>query len=109
MERNIKIIAESFESELQEFKAKEEKIEETLNMIKNLMQEIDGENETWKGKTALKVSESYHRTEERFDDINAKLKSFETYLNQTLKSYKEEEQKQEKSIEENMNNLYING
>lgn len=108
MESNLKVKSESFEDKLNQFKEKRTKIEDTLNEVCTIMKEIDGENDTWKGKTAKRVHDSYQTTELRFQDINAKLKSLETFLNQTLNSYKQEEEKEEKSINENISNLNIN-
>ena len=66
------------------------------------------QNDTWKSKVGVRVHEEYKMIEDQFESINTELKNYETFLKQTLEDYKKEEEKQEKSINDNSDDLNVN-
>lgn len=84
-------------------------IESSLNNIKSLMLPIDGNNDIWKGKTAIAVVDQYKIYENNFDDIKSKLNDFSSYLNTTYDNYERAMIKSQRSVEELNDNFVING
>ena len=108
MEQSIVINSEGFSNSINSFEIDVKKVEEKLNNITNIMKEIDGQNETWKSKVGTKVHEKYTEIEKKFEEINKELNNYQTFLKTTLEDYKREENKLEKSIEDNSANLDVN-
>lgn len=108
MSHSLIVNSESFNSSVSKFKDTTLKVKEILENITQLMKEIDGENETWKSKTAVCVHEKYSETESRFKDINETFEKYNNFLMTTLEDYQKEEKKQVVSIESQSDNLDVN-
>ncbi len=108
MSHSLIVNSESFNSSISSFKDTTLKIKEILDSITELMKEIDGDNETWKSKTAVSVHEKYKETELRFKDINETFEKYNKFLITTLEDYQKEEKKQEVSIDSQSDNLDVN-
>lgn len=108
MSHSLIVNSESFNSSISKFKDTTLKVKEILESITQLMKEIDGENETWKSKTAVSVHEKYSETESRFKDINETFERYNKFLTTTLEDYQKEEKKQVVSIESQSDNLDVN-
>ena len=98
----------SFKDNLSLFEQKVKSINETLENMKKNMAIINGDNDTWKSKVGLEVYRRYKEQEKSFEDITKKLDNYVVFLKKTLDSYKEEEEKQKKSIEEQTSYLDVN-
>ena len=83
-------------------------IESSLNKIKSTMSAINGQNNVWRGKTALSFYNKYKEYENNFGDIASKLDSFNSYLNITLENYKRAIAESKKTVEETEENYNIN-
>lgn len=107
MSHSLIVNSEAFNSSISSFKDTTLKVKEILDNITELMKEIDGNNETWKSKTAVCVHEKYKETESRFKDINETFEKYNKFLTTTLEDYQKEEKKQEVSIDSQSDNLDV--
>lgn len=107
MAHSIIINSDAFCDSINSFGENVKQVNESLNRISNVMKEIDGNNETWKSKTALEVHEKFTETENNFESISVELSNFEKFLKDTLESYKNEEQKLEKSLDNQYSNFDV--
>ena len=98
----------SFEDSIDKFEKTVNEINDILDKMKKSMTEINGNNDTWKSKVGVAVHERYSESEKKFENINSELNKYTVFLKQTLNSYKEAEEIQEKSIEEQQKNLDVN-
>lgn len=108
MNQSIVVNSIEFTSSAASFQETSAKIKEILNSITELMKEIDGDNETWKSKTAVSLHEKYKVTESRFKDINETFDKYNKFLKTTIEDYQREEKKEEESIESQSDNLDVN-
>ena len=108
MGQSLVVNSESFESSIDSFSKDVVKISETLDKIKNLMKDIDGQNSTWESKVGVKLREKYQTVEDGFEGINEEFKKFEAFLRNVLQDYKTEVEKENKSINDNSSDLNIN-
>ena len=97
----------SFEEAKNRFIAVSKDIEDSLKKIESLMEPIDGNNETWTGKTSKVVYEKYIEFKNDFPDINSKLEDFGSHLNATLDNYRNAMAKSEKTIEAQADNYNV--
>lgn len=103
-----KIKEAEFESLYKKFTEAAKEFESSLEKIKSEMSGIDGNNDTWKGETAVAVNDKYRTYENSFDEINSKLQGFSGHLNTTLNNYRRAMQKSEKTLSETEENYNIN-
>ena len=106
--RNIMISSDKFSESINEYEEKINKVADILDDISNIMKEIDGKNDTWRSKTSAAVHEEFVDIETNFEKINEELNSYNDFLKNTFDEYSSEENKQEKAIEENVEDLDIN-
>ena len=104
----LKINSDEFSKSIDLFQKKIKIVSDKLDNISNLMKEIDGKNETWYSPTSKAVSEEFLDIETNFEKINTKLLAYDTFLQDTLEEYKNEEIKYEKAIKDNIEDLNIN-
>ncbi len=105
---NIKVDSDKFTKSIDLYKEKIKIVSDKLSSISNIMSEIDGKSDTWKSQTSSAVAEEFNDIKSNFDKINAELSAYDIFLEETLEEYQNEESKQEKTIEENNENLEIN-
>ena len=108
MAHSIIVDSDSFSSNINSFEETVKNVEALLKRMSEIMKEVDGENETWKSKSAQLVHEDFSQIEGGFEEINTKLTGYVTFLKDTLENYEKEENKLEKSIEDNSLNLDVN-
>ena len=108
MDSNIMINSEAFEDYITKFDAKLVEIKNTLSSLSNTMKEIDGNNETWKSKTASAVHDKFSEVESHFEEINNELSVYSLFLKDVLEDYKNEEGREEKRIDTNDRYLDVN-
>ena len=88
----------SFEETKNKFIAVTKDIESSLKKIESLMEPIDGNNDTWYGKTSQAVYEKYIEFKNDFPDINSKLADYGSHLTATLDNYRNAMAKSESTI-----------
>ena len=108
MNSNVMINSEAFENYITKFDAKLIEIKTTLTNLSNTMKEIDGNNDTWKSKTAVAVHESFSEIESHFEEVDEELNVFSLFLKDVLEDYKNEEEREEKRIDTNDSYLDVN-
>ena len=105
---NININSDELSKSIELFQKDIKTVSDKLNNLSNLMKELGINNDTWNSKTSKAVYEEFANIETNFEKINAELSAYDIFLQKTLEEYKNEEMKEEKSIEESSENLDIN-
>lgn len=108
MKTGVIINGEGFENNINSFEKNVLSVKESLNKISILMQDITGDNETWKSETGVAVHEKFTEVEKGFENINTELDNFTKFLKSTIEKYKEEETKLEQSVDSQSSNFDVN-
>ena len=82
-------------------------IEDIFNNQNNNFNSIDG-TDIWQGDTQRVISSKYDELSQNFTPIVDTLRDYIKYLKITINNYKNLENKIDKSIDENLENLNVN-
>lgn len=107
-QRNVMVNSSSFEEKIVLFEKKVKEIDNILDSMSKTMFDITGDNENWKSKVGLEVHRRYMENENKYDSIKEELDNYVNFLKETLKSYKDEEAKEDKSIDDQSSYLDVN-
>lgn len=82
-------------------------ISDTFEKILKTLQDITGENETWRSKVAKEIAETYKNLSNEFAKIDAEFYVYSTFLKDTLENYQYENTKENRAIDTNENRLDV--
>ncbi len=105
---SIMVETNSFESSIQDLRSHAKKLNELFEKMKKIMQEVDGENSVWKGKTATLVRDKYKETESKYVEITDEFNDINDFLQTTLDAINKEHETENKILDENSDSLDIN-
>lgn len=86
------------------FDKKVKEIKETFQSINRLLKELEDEN-TWDSDTSREIVENSKEVNQSFINAEDEFKSFIDYLLKVLEDYKNEDDKTNKTIDNNVKNL----
>lgn len=105
LERNIIINSSNFLNSKIAFDKKIGNVEDIFNNLSSCMKKIEGNNDIWRSDTSVAVYEKYLELEKKFKEINIELNTYSIFLKETLENYKEEDLKENKTIEQESSSL----
>ena len=108
MTKSIIINEQSFQDEITRFETSINNIKDYLDKIDKEMDNIDGNNDTWKSKVATNIHDDHLELKKRFNNINTELSSYLSFLKKTLEDYKIQENNINTAIENNSSLLDVN-
>jgi uncharacterized protein YukE len=108
MKSKIHFEKEGFEEILSQLKEKTEKLNSIYDEVEEKGKDINGDGETWHGKGQQSFYKSYSSISKKFPGIKENLNNCNVFLESTIKSYCDEEERINSSIEVNKDNLNVN-
>ena len=99
---------EGFEDILSKLKEKTEKLNSIYDEVEDKGKEIDGSKETWNGKGQASFYKSYSSISKKFEGIKENFQNCNVFLESTIKSYCDEDERIKASIENSKDNLNVN-
>ncbi len=107
-ESNIEFHDGGAEQILESLKKDAEEIKEMFNEIDFMMEEINGNEPTWSGKSQREFYNSYRTISDEFPKITENLDDNNNYLQTTIESYRNADVKIEQNAKNSEENLNIN-
>lgn len=107
MANSLMIDTEAFKEIKSRFEKDVEFVNEKFNNMNKIMNDIDGNNEVWRGKTARKVNEKFKLFSSNFPNIVEKLNNYDKYLQNVIDNYTSTEESINQSIDNNEKDLKV--
>ena len=85
-----------------------EEIKDIFDEIEFMMEAINGEDSTWKGKSQESFYESFRTISGKFDEINENLDRQNEFLKETIDNYNEGEKNINSNLEKKSDDLNVN-
>jgi uncharacterized protein YukE len=108
MKSNIHFEKEGFEEILSKLKEKTEKLNSIYDEVEEKSKDIDGNSDTWHGKGQASFYKSYVSISKKFEGIKDNFQNCNMFLESTMKSYCDEDERAKVSIDKSQDNLNVN-